>query len=146
MKFRDSCLALCLAGATAFLIMTHLGTPMVANTVWTVTPFHALRVLKYASLIQDFLKAISAAFTAVVATTVDFGAWIRATEDRGRDIFETVNLNGMAALRHSLFDLDAAFNDFQVGQLMAKDILLDMTTMKLYALNFDHARATIFAT
>ena len=146
MDSRDSYFAFCLAGTTALLIMTYLGTPMIANTVGAVTSFRALRVLKYSSSVTDFLETISTAIIAVVATAENVGAWLRATEDRGRDVFETANLNCMATLRNTLFDLDVAFNDFQVRHLMAKYRFLDMTTRKLHILNLRHARATIFTT
>lgn len=112
---------------------------MIANTVGAVTSFRALRVLKYSSSVMDFLETISAVITAVVATTENVAAGLRATEDRGRDIFVTANLNCMATLRNTLFDLGVAPNDFQVRHLMAKDSFLDITTRKLHVLNLRHA-------
>ena len=92
--------------------MTYLGTPMIANTVGAVTYFRALRVLKYSSSVMDLLETISAATIAVVATAENVGAWLRATEDRGRDVFVTANLNFMATFRNTPFDLYVTFNDF----------------------------------
>ena len=119
---------------------------MIADAVGPVTTFRAFRVLKYSSSIADFLETISTATAAVVATAENVGAWPRATEDRGRYIFETANSNCMATFWNTFFDLDVAFNDFQVRHLMAKDSFLDMTTRKLHVLNFCHARTTIFTT
>jgi hypothetical protein len=126
--------------------MTFLGTPMVANTVWTVTPFRALRVCIYSSSVVDFLETVSAAITAVMATAENFGAWLRATEGWGSDVLETANLDFMATLGNDFFDLEVALNYFQVGHLMAIDNLLDMTTRKLHIVNLRHAKATVFST
>lgn len=46
MDSSKSYLALYLAGTTTLPIMACLTTPMVANTVWTVTRFLAARVLE----------------------------------------------------------------------------------------------------
>lgn len=43
---------------------------------------------------------------------------------QGSNVLETANLNRMTTLRYSLFDFDAALNDFQVKYLMTKDSLL----------------------
>lgn len=136
-------LAFHLTVTTALPIMTWLGTPMIANTVRAVASFRALPVAKYFYSIINFIKTIRAAITAVVTTTENFGARFRATEERGRDIFEAANLNCMATPSNSLFDLDVTFNDFQVLHLMAKDSFLGMATGKLHVLNLRQARATI---
>lgn len=142
----ESYFALCLAGTAAFPIVAFLGTPMVANTMWTVTYFCALRMLGYSSSVNNFLETISTAITAVVATAEDIGAWLRATEDRGGDILKTANLDFMATLRNSLFNLNIALDELQVQHLMAIEDLLDMTTRKLNVLNIRQAKATIFTT
>lgn len=85
---------------------------MIVNTVGAVISFRVLRVLKYSSSVMDFLETISVVTTAVVAITENVVAGLRVTEDRGRDIFVTANLNCMATLRNSLFDLGVAPNDF----------------------------------
>lgn len=142
----ESYFALCLAGTAAFPIMAFLGTPMVVNTVWTVICLCALRMLGYFSSVNNFLETVSTVITAVVATAENIGAWLRVTEDRGHDIFKTANLDFMATLRNSLFNLNIALDELQVQHLMAIEDLLDMTTRKPNVLNLRQAKAIIFTT
>lgn len=107
----ESYFALCLVGTVAFPIVAFLRTPMVINTMWTVIYFYTLRMLGYSSSVNNFLETISIAITIVIATAKDINVWLRVTEDRGRDILKIANLDFIATLRNSLFNLNIALDE-----------------------------------